>query len=201
MPNDMLPVANDEKPKKKRRSALQKRKDALETTEEGRTTLAKALTEISVEFNQPKVMSDNQLRQRLNGYLNKCVKQGQYPTVEEGLLSTGYSKQYMLDISKGRVRGRYFTPEAAEIIARFVDICAALDAKLVMSDAVPQIPYIYRSKNYYGMSDKTEMQVTVDTNDDAGASVEDIAKRYAIETSFTEETVQNEGQNAEQTEE
>lgn len=182
--NKIVPLKD--KRKSKRKSAIQKRQEAV-STPLGRDALTTALGEVSKAYNMPKVMSDSQLRDRLNGYLNSCYQQGIYPTVEEGLLSTGYSKQYMLDIAMGRSRGKYFTPEAAEIISKFLDICGAVDAKLVMTNVVPQIPYIYRSKNYYGMSDKREIQISGDVNIEAEFSVADIAKRYAVETGFAED--------------
>lgn len=192
--NEVAPVgevapAEVDEPKKKRKKLKQygaRRTEAL-STQEGREAVGAALTELAIEFNQPKVMSDTQLKERLNQYLNRCVRAKQYPTVEEGLLSTGYSKQYMLDIAKGKARGRYFTPEAAEIITKFLDIVAALDAKMVMTGVAPQIPYIYRSKNFYGMSDKTEVQVAVAAPEEE-LDAEEIAKRYVIEASFAEDT-------------
>lgn len=186
--NKIVPLNGKTEPKKKRKyhTALAKRNEAL-STPEGREISKSTLNELMIEYNQPKVMSDNQLRQRLNAYLNRCVKSGQYPTIEEGLLSTGYSKSFMLEIAQGKSRGRYFTPEAAEIIQKFVDIVAAFDAKMVLEGKLPQIPYIYRSKNYYGMSDKAEVQFTGDVNVEHDININDIAKRYAVEGAFVED--------------
>ena len=170
---------------KKRRTRAQLKQAALDTNEK-LEKVEVALREVMIEANQPKVMSDNQLRDRLNQYLNRCYKNRQYPTVEEGLLATGYTRNYMMEIAQGRSRGKYFTPEAAEIIGKFLDICAAFDAKMVMSGNAPMIGYIYRSKQHYGMSDKTEVQLSSTVNAEQEMSVEDIAKRYAVETTFAE---------------
>lgn len=142
--------------------------------------------ELMYSYNQPKVQSDSQLRERLNGYLNRCYKNGIKPTVEAGLLATGYSKPYMLDIARGRNRGRYFTPEAAEIVQKFLDIVSAWSAQMVLEGQIPQIPYIFREKNYGGMSDKAELNVNVQVNSEQDMSIDDIAKRYAVETTFSE---------------
>ena len=173
----LVPTGRKQMSKKERNEAL--------STPEGREISRTVMTEIMTEFNQPKVMSDNQLRQRLNAYLTRCVKTGQYPTVEEGLLSTGYSKNMMLAIARGKTRGKYFSPEAAEIINKFLDIVAAFDAKMVMEGKLPQIPYIYRSKNFYGMSDKTEVVVGVKEPEQA-VDMETLAKRYAVGTTLEE---------------
>jgi len=187
-PLDELAALEAEEPKKggKKLKPYKARRTEIVSTTAGREAVGAALNELAIEFNQPKVMSDKQLRERLNQYLNRCVRAKQYPTVEEGLLSTGYSKQFMLDIARGKARGRYFTPEAAEIITKFLDIVAALDAKMVMTGVAPQIPYIYRSKNFYGMSDKTEVEVAVAAPEEE-LDAEEIAKRYVIETTFEDE--------------
>lgn len=156
-------------------------------TDEKRQEVAVTMREVMIEANQPRVMSDNQLRDRLNGYLNRCMKNGQYPTVEEGLLSTGYTYQYMMDIARGRNRGKYFTPDAAEIISRFVHICATVDAKMVMGGKIPMIGYIFRSKQHMGYTDKSEVQLTTNVNLEQELNIEDIAKRYAVETEFVED--------------
>ena len=162
--------------------------NAALNTDEKRQMVGTSLEEVMVEANQPKVMSDNQLRDRLNQYLNRCYKNKQYPTVEEGLLSTGYSRQYMMDIAQGRSRGKYFTPEAADIISKFLDICAAFDAKMVMAGAAPMIGYIFRSKQHYGYSDKTEVKLSSGSQQEQDLSLDEIAKRYAVETTFAEQT-------------
>ena len=182
--NQIAPVEPN-KPRRGRRTNAELKKASIDS-EEKRQKVEAALEQVMVEANQPRVMSDNQLRDRLNGYLNRCYKNRQYPTVEEGLLSTGYTRNYMMEIAQGRSRGKYFTPEAAEIIGKFLDICAAFDAKMVMSGNAPMIGYIYRSKQHYGYSDKTEVQLTGNVNIEQEFSIDDIAKRYSVDTEFAD---------------
>ena len=181
---NIIPIEQN-KPKRGRRKKAEILNAALDTDEK-REAVTVAMREVMVEANQPRVMSDNQLRDRLNGYLNRCMKLGQYPTVEEGLLSTGYTYQYMMDIARGRARGKYFTPDAAEIISRFIHICATVDAKMVMGNKIPMIGYIFRSKQHMGYTDKSEVQLTTNVNLEQELSIDDIAKRYRVETEFAE---------------
>lgn len=160
-------------------------------SDEKKQLMTATLHEVMIEANQPKVMSDNQLRDRLNNYLNRCMKAGQYPTVEEGLLATGYTYQYMMDIAQGKSRGKYFTPDAAEIISRFVHICATVDAKMVMSNKIPMIGYIFRSKQHMGYTDKTEVAFNATVSHEQELSLEEIEKRYAVETEFAEQSAEN----------
>lgn len=176
-----LPVKS--KPKRQ----IQKRRHDAIDTQEKREMVGTALGELMVEVNQPKVMSDNQLRTRLNEYLNRCYANKQYPTVEEGCLATGYTRSFLMEIAQGKKRGRYFTPEASEIIQKFIDICAAFDAKMVMTGNAPMIGYIFRSKQHYGYSDRTEVQFTGDVNVEHDININDIAKRYAVEGTFVED--------------
>ena len=185
--NKIVPIGTK---KKRSRSPgqMQTRQKSEVTEDDKREKVGTALAELMVEVNQPKVMSDNQLRDRLNNYLNRCYQNKQYPTVEEGFLSTGYTRRFLMDIAEGKRRGRYFSPEAAEIIGKFLDICAAFDAKMVMQGAAPMIGYIYRSKQHYGMSDKTEVQLTSNANIEQEMNLDDIASRYRVETTFSEPT-------------
>lgn len=189
--NKIVPI-DASPPKRRGRKKAEMMADHFDTDEK-KLEIQAALREVMVEVNQPRVMSDNQLKARLNEYLNRCYHNKQYPTVEEGFLSTGYTRKYLMDIAQGKYRGKYFSPEAAEILGRFIDICATFDAKLVMQGKAPMIGYIYRSKQHYGMSDKSEVQLVSNVNTEQEVSLEDIAKRYAVEAEYTVTTIDDDG--------
>jgi len=144
-------------------------------TEEDRQLVSKLLTEVLVEYRQPKVKSDQELAERLNDYFIRCANSGQVPTVEEMAMSTGYCIQAVWDWETGRTKG--FSPMTREIIKKAKDMLKTFDAKLVISGKLNFLAYCFRAKNYYGMVDKQEITVAP-TQPQEEYSVEDIKKRY-----------------------
>lgn len=158
-------------------------------TEEDREFVAGLLQEVLIEYKQPKVKSDEELQDRLNDYFSRCANSGQIPTVEEMAMSTGFGRQYLLDIEQGRRKG--FSPDTAIIIKKAKEFLATFDAKLVVTGKMNFLAYCFRSKNYYGMSDKSEYVISATQQDESTFSAEDMAKRYmiddgAVETTFTD---------------
>ena len=63
------------------------------------------------------------------------------------------------------------------MIKRAKEILAAMDAELVSRNKIPQVTYIFRAKNFFGMKDQTDVLVT--PNNPVGALLpeEELAKR------------------------
>ena len=162
-----------------------KSKAEMFVTDEDFAMSNKALAEIMYEASLPKVQSDAELYQRFVEYFQRCMETDRIPTVEECMLSTGYAYSYLNGIRTGNKKPGWVTRETPGIIAWAFEIVKAYDAKMVMAGKLPQIPYIFRSKNYYDMSDKTEVHVTA-TTPEQEMNAEDIIKRYAVETTFSD---------------
>jgi hypothetical protein len=47
----------------------------------------------------------------------------------------------------------------SNMIKKAKEILSSMDAELVQRNKIPQITYIFRAKNFYGLSDKTEIEV------------------------------------------
>lgn len=87
------------------------------SSDEDRALVSQLLTEVLVEYRQPKVKSDEELKERINDYYARCAQTGQTPTVEELFLSTGYA----ISTVKDREYGRHaycmeFDPKYADVI-------------------------------------------------------------------------------------
>lgn len=135
------------------------------------------LNDVIETYKQPRVKSDEELIQRIDGYFKACADKGQYPTVEELALSTGYTLATVWDWENGRNKG--FSCNTSEIIKKSKDFIKTFDAKMAIAGQLDFVTYCFRAKNYYGMRDQTELVVTPNQPLDSGASVEDIAQRYA----------------------
>jgi hypothetical protein len=106
-------------------------------------------------YNQPAVKTDEEAAKRIEEYFKGCMNKGVLPTVEGLSLSLGVTRQALLDWETGR-----YNPSRGPLIARAKELIAEIDAQLVAMGKMPAVPYIFRAKNYYGMSDKTELQVS-----------------------------------------
>ena len=54
---------------------------------------------------------------------------------------------------------------------------AAIDAKLVSEGKIPQVVYIFRSKNFYGMKDQQDVILSPGQMQSAEASPEEIVRQ------------------------
>lgn len=173
-----LEVKQNNKPSRGRggKNNFPSAKVAVETDED-KALVSKLLTEVLVEYNQPKVQSDEELAERLNNYFVRCAESGQIPTVEEMCMSTGYAYSTCYDWETGRRKG--FSNSTADIIKKAKEMLKTFDAKLVISGKLNFLAYCFRAKNYYGMVDKQEMVLTPNTNNEPEYDVEAIKKRLS----------------------
>lgn len=147
-------------------------------SEEDRIVVSQIVAESVDSYLQPRVKSDEELVKRFEDYFKTVVRENRIPTIEDMYLYTGYGYSYILDIEKGYRKG--FSPETARIIKYAREVMRTIDSKLVTSGKMNPIPYIFRAKNYYGMTDKTELQVQA-VQPEAEISAEEIARRYLAE--------------------
>jgi hypothetical protein len=145
-------------------------------TPEEKALCSRFLSEILVEYRQPRVKDDEELMQRFDEYFQRCVTEHRIPTVEEMYLATGYSIDYICEICNGRKNG--FSTKTAHIIKKAKDILRSYDAKAVLAGEINFLAYCFRAKNYYGMVDKQEHVITPNARDDGDYNAEDIAKKY-----------------------
>ena len=93
---------------------------------------------------------------RLNEFFQRIHDTGEIPTVEKMCLALGIHRQTAWQWKTGQG----CSAERTYMIKKAYDIMAALDAELVSKNKIPQVTYIFRSKNYYGMSDQTQLVIT-----------------------------------------
>ena len=105
-------------------------------------------------FNNPKVQTNEELLDRLNNYFQECIVNGQIPTVEDMCLCLGVTRHVVWNWEH---RDAERNIERAEIIRKAKEVLAGIDAKLVSEGKIPQVTYIFRAKNYFGMRDQTQI--------------------------------------------
>lgn len=132
------------------------------------------------------VKTDEECAERLDEFFTRMNETGEIPTVEKMALALGVSRQAVWQWETGL----YGTPERQKMIKKAKEILAALDAELVSKGKIPQVTYIFRAKNFYGMRDQAEVVITPNNPLGSETSAEEIQKRLEadipIEGEFTE---------------
>lgn len=132
-------------------------------------------------FDRPHAVTDDDVCDSFNWYFSEYLPQtGAFPTIEGLSLSCGVDRRTLEDWKNG-----HLSPTRSAIVQKAVGILAELDAQLVQSGKIPQVVYIFRSKNFYGMQDAVKVE-HVTTRPDA-ESPDQLASKYAdaIPVDFT----------------
>jgi len=126
-------------------------------------------------FNRPIVKTDTECAERLTEFFQTMCETGEIPTVEKMALALGTTRKTLWEWQTGS-QGT----ERARLIGQAKEMLASMDAELVQRNKIPAVPYIFRAKNYYGMTDTTEISVSTTPNllgDDGNR--EELAAKYS----------------------
>ena len=175
------------KDKKPRKVIPANRRTHIDTNDARPEEIARAIKNLTVYFNRPHPKSDEEVAERINEYFRDCHEKQMIPTVEGMSLCIGVDRPTVWRWSQGEG----CSAARREMIKSAKAILASLDAELVQAGKIPQVVYIFRAKNFYGMSDQQEITINAGNNDTQDVDVDEIAKRYLkdpnqVETEFVE---------------
>jgi hypothetical protein len=125
-------------------------------------------------YKREMVRSDEECADRLNEYFKRIVDNEEIPTVEKMCLALGTVRSVVWEWEQGSLG-----PVRANMIKKAKEISAALDAELVSKGKIPQVVYIFRAKNFFGMRDEQDISVRNATPMGEHISPEDIRKRLS----------------------
>lgn len=131
-------------------------------------------------FNRPTATTDEDVADSFNWYFTEYLpKTGVFPTVEGLAASCGISTRTLCDWEN-------LSDTRSLMVQKAKQILAELDAQLVQNGKIPQVVYIFRSKNFHGMQDAVKVE-HVSTRPDA-ESPDALASKYqdAIPVNFTD---------------
>lgn len=123
-------------------------------------------------YNRTCVKTDDECADRTAEFFERVATTGETPTWEKYCLALGTVR----DVVFRWERGDLGVPRS-NIIKKAKEIIAAYDARMVTEGKIPQVVYIFRSKNYYGLADKSEVVLTPNT-DLEGASKAELEQKY-----------------------
>ena len=132
----------------------------LEEDDSKREVIGKAMHNIlavSRAFDIPP-QDDEELCDRLNWFFEKCSETNQIPTVEKMCLALSWDRVTVFEIISGKHRG--FSPATANILKKAKNLIASLDAELALDSKIQPVVYMFRAKNYYGMKDTQDVEIS-----------------------------------------
>lgn len=119
------------------------------------------------------VKTDEECAERLNEFFTRLAETGEIPTVEKMCLALGTVRSTVWEWEQGKL-----TPARANMIKKAKEILASLDAELVSRGKIPQITYIFRAKNFFGMQDKQEYVLTPNSPLGSDSDPATMAEKY-----------------------
>ena len=120
------------------------------------------------------VKSDDECAERLEEFFTVLSQTGELPSVEKMALCLGTTRQNVWNWENGI----NCSARRTELIKQAKEMLAAMDADLVNNNKIPQVTYIFRAKNFFGMKDQTDVVLT--PNNIVGAEVPEDELRRRI---------------------
>lgn len=136
--------------------------------------ISKILQNTMYWYKREIVKTDGECAERLNEYFTRIIQNDEIPTVEKMCLALGTTRTTVWEWENGSLGSA-----RANMIKKAKEILAALDAELVSKGKIPQITYIFRAKNFFGMKDNQEMTLVNGSPMGDEVSPDDIRKRLS----------------------
>ena len=121
-----------------------------ETAEKGTTTtlineFAEFISATNI-WDQEEVTTDEETETRINEYFNLCVSKGEMPLFETLCLYLGVSD----DVGKKWADGEGVSGKRRKLMQKALTRLKSIEAKAVFAGKIRDVPYIWRSKQYFG---------------------------------------------------
>ena len=124
-------------------------------------------------FGRSAIKTDEEFLRRTEDFFQVCQDNDELPTIEKLCVSLGITRETLWNWGKGTM-GAY----RQQIVAQIKETMAAIDAELVSRNKIPQVVYIFRSKNFYNMRDEQQYTFTPTNVLGDEAQKDEIAQKY-----------------------
>lgn len=122
------------------------------------------------------VNSDEEFEQKTIEFFDECMATNEIPTIEKLCVALGITRNTLWNWGKGE-QGE----KRAKLVAMVKEAFAAIDAELAVTNKIPVVSYIFRSKNFYGMVDEQKMTIEPKTPLGTGVDRAEIEQKYKDE--------------------
>lgn len=150
-------------------------------------TRSKVMTDLMKWYTLPKAEDDEEIEKRIELFFEVCAMNGEYPSIEKLHLAIGYGRSTVHDWMSGMI---LVSERRRNAVKRAYEMIHATEAELATNFQIQPVVYMFRSKNYFGMSDKQEVQHIV--QDPLGAKVDSkeleafVGQSIVIDAEFSE---------------
>jgi len=103
--------------------------------------------------------TDDEVEQRIDAYFQYIIRTGEKPSMEKLALALGVTRRTVEYWKNGEIG----SARRQSLICYAIEALAAMDAELVNNNKIPQVTYIFRSKNFFGMKDQQDIVHHSDT--------------------------------------
>ena len=145
--------------------------DTNENTSPDAKTRALRRTMLIKSLNTGRCTTSEELSDRFEKLFTMCFNNNFIPTVEALALCSGINRRDIWEIEKGMT---HKDSGMRDVIRDAKDFIATLEAELARDGEINSTVYIFRAKNYFGMSDKQEIEVKPVIGSDIPENTEDI---------------------------
>lgn len=112
-------------------------------------------TSVSLPRKNRRFSSPEEMEMAIANWWERCLRTGMFPTKRGLALALGTTWASIEDWAKGSHGEAY-----AKILQQVFEMMAEADEQMVLNGAVNPVIYIFRGKNYHGLSDKQENVIT-----------------------------------------
>ena len=136
-------------------------------------------------WSKPEIKDEDEAEQRIGEYFNLCVLKGEMPMFETLCLYLGISD----DKGKEYCTGEGCSGRMTKLMQNALTVLKATEGKAVYQGKIRDVPYIWRSKQYFGYREpnsKIEDILLGNVLKDL-PSTQSIAQRYLTDIEETEE--------------
>lgn len=112
-------------------------------------------TSVSLPRKGRRFSSPEEMEMAIANWWERCLRTGMFPTKRGLALALGTTWSTIEKWAKGSQGEAY-----AQILQQVFEMMAEADEQMVLNGAVNPVIYIFRGKNYHGLSDKQESVIT-----------------------------------------
>lgn len=133
------------------------------------------LSQVMKWYKLPRVQSEDELQERLEIFFDQCIETGEYPTVEKMSLAIGMTTQEIGRVRRGE---RLSSERFVWLLDRAYEAIHAVEAQMASERATDATVYIFRSKNYFGMTNEINVNYVDDDRLGRKRSNEELEQLY-----------------------
>jgi hypothetical protein len=155
--------------------------------DEARQLVSQTLADTYKWYKMPRVETDDECEERLIMFFETCIATGELPTIEKMSLALGVVTETVRRWERGDLGSR-----RSAMIKKAKEFIATYDAEMAHKGKMQPVTYIFRAKNYYGMRDTVDYNLSSADPLGESSSREEIEQRIKNSIPLEDYDVDNE---------